>query len=72
MQPAGSVKLAGIDFPVYRVKWSGSLMGMSANGETVVSPELPIPVGITASIAYPGQALYVHVKVTDLRLEKSS
>ena len=72
VQPAGSVKLAGIDFPVYRVKWSGSLIGMSANGETVVSPELPIPVGITASIAYPGQALYVHVKVTDLRLEKSS
>ena len=72
VQPAGSVKLAGMDFPVYRVKWSGSLMGMSANGETMVSPELPIPVEITASIAYPGQALYVHVKVTDLRLEKSS
>ena len=72
VQPAGSVKLAGMDFPTYRVKWSGSLMGMSTNGETVVSPELPIPVEITASIAYPGQALYAHVKVTDLKLEKSS
>ena len=72
VQPAGSVELAGMDFPVYRVEWSGSLLGMSANGETMVSPELPIPVEITASIAYPGQGLYVHVKVTDLKLERSS
>ncbi len=72
VQPAGSVKLAGMDFPVYSVKWSGSLLEMSANGETVVAPQLPIPVEITASIAYPGEALYVHVKVTGLRLERLS
>ena len=72
VEPAGSVKLAGMDFPAYRVKWSGSIMGTSANGETMVSPELPIPLEITASIAYPGQSLYLHVKVTDMKLEKSS
>lgn len=65
----GTITLAGMDFEVYKVTWSGELVGMEAHGETKVVPELPFPVEIEASIAYPGSALYLHTTVTKIELE---
>jgi len=75
VEPAGEVKLAGMDFNVYKITWSGTVQysDVQANGETIVAPELPFPVEVTASLAMPGDgSIYVHAKLIDIKLEEAS
>ncbi|NJE05823.1 hypothetical protein E3E36_06630 [Thermococcus sp. M36] len=65
----GTISLAGMEFNVYKVTWSGQVVGIGTNGETKVVPELPFPVEIEASIAYPGDTIYLHTTVTEVNLE---
>ena len=65
----GTVDLGSMEFQTYKITWSGTLLGMSANGQTTVAPELPFPVEIEASISYPGNSIYVHTVVTGVELE---
>jgi len=74
VEPAGEVELAGMDFDVYRITWSGTVQysDVQANGETIVAPELPFPVEVTASLATPGGGgIYVHTKLVDIKLEET-
>ncbi|WP_297070573.1 hypothetical protein [Thermococcus sp.] len=70
----GKISLAGMEFRIYNVTWSGSFMGgLPANGYTLVVPELPFPVEIKASInGIGGGSIYLHTKITDITLEPSS
>jgi len=70
----GSVTLAGMSFDTYKVAWSGLVQGglAQANGETIVAPELPFPIEVTASLTMPGsEGIYVHAKLTDIKLEEA-
>jgi len=74
VEPGDDVSLAGMDFKTYKVTWSGVVQGglAQANGETVVAPELPFPVEVTASLAMPGDgSIYVHAKLIDIKLEEA-
>lgn len=65
----GSRELGGMRFHLYNVSWSGSVRGMfPAEGYTVITPELPFPVELNASV---GDA-HVHVILTNLKLEHTS
>ncbi len=70
----GDVSLAGMNFKAYKITWNGIVQnsGVQANGETIVVPELPFPVEVTASLAMPGNAAYVHAKLVDLKLQIAS
>ncbi len=70
--PGEEVSLAGMNFKTYRVTWNGIVQGglAQANGGTIVAPELPFPVEVTASLAMPGGgAIYVHAKLINVGLE---
>ncbi|MBP1911452.1 hypothetical protein [Thermococcus stetteri] len=69
----GTVNLGGMEFDLYNVTWSGSLMGASpANGYTLLAAELPFPVEIVASISgMEGGAMYLKVKITDIKIATS-
>ena len=70
----GEVTLSGMDFETYKVTWNGLVQGGLAqgNGETLVAPELPFPVEVTASLTMPGAGgVYIHAKLVDLKLENS-
>lgn len=74
VEPGDDVSLAGMAFKTYKVTWSGLVQGglAQANGETVVVPELPFPVEVTASLAMPGSgSIYVHAKLVDVKLEET-
>lgn len=75
VEPGDDVSLAGMEFKTYRVTWNGVVQGglAQANGGTIVAPELPFPVEVTASLTMPGGgAIYVHAKLIDIRLEGAS
>lgn len=69
----GTVNLAGMDFDLYNITWSGSFQGvLPANGYTLVAKELPFPVEVVASISgIGGGSLYLHVKITDIKMEEA-
>lgn len=72
MKEDSLVTLADMTFKTYKVTWDGITQnsGIQANGETVVAPELPFPLEITASLTMPGMGGWcIHVKLTDLKLE---
>ncbi len=72
VSPDGTISLAGMNFRLYNVSWSGSFMGaLPASGYTLVARELPFPVEIVASISgIGGGSLYLHTKITDIKMEK--
>ena len=75
VEPGDDVSLAGMDFKTYKVTWNGVLQNglAQANGGTIVAPELPFPVEVTASLAMPGDgSIYVHAKLIDIKLEEAS
>lgn len=68
----GKVGLAGIEFDLYKVTWSGLIenVDVPANGVTYVAPQLPFPVKVEAAISEMGAGgCYVKVELTDLKLE---
>lgn len=68
----GSVSLAGMDFDLYKITWSGLIenVDVPANGVTYVAPQLPFPVKVEAAISeMGGQGRYVKVELTGLKLE---
>ena len=65
----GTASLAGMDFKLYNVTWSGSWMGSPANGYTLVAKELPFPVEIAASFGSFEGGAYLHVRLIDIKLE---
>jgi len=68
----GKVSLAGIDFDLYRVLWEGvvSYTDVKAKGDTLVAPKLPFPVGVKATLSFPGQwSVEVYVRLEGLKLE---
>jgi len=71
----GSVTLAGMEFETYKIIWSGVVQGglAQANGGTIVAPELPFPLEVTASLTMPGGGgMYIHAKLVDIKLEETS
>ena len=72
VEPGDDVSIAGMDFKTYKVIWNGVVQGglAQANGGTIVAPELPFPVEVTASVSMPGMGgWYIHMKLTDIELE---
>ena len=70
----GKVSLAGIEFDLYRVAWSGLIENVEvpANGVTYVAPQLPFPVKVEAAISMAGaQGRYLKVELAELKLEES-
>ncbi len=75
VEAGDSVSMAGMTFDTYKVTWNGLVQGGLAqgNGETVVAPELPFPVDVTASLTMPGAGgLYIHARLVDLKIEPAS
>ncbi|ASJ03909.1 hypothetical protein A3L01_00435 [Thermococcus barossii] len=75
VKPGGPVTIAGMEFETYTITWNGIAQnsGIQANGGTIVAPELPFPVEVTASLAMPGGiGIYVHAKLIDMKLEETS
>ncbi|WP_240921971.1 hypothetical protein [Thermococcus sp. ES12] len=75
VEPGGPVTIAGMEFETYTITWNGIAQnsGIQANGGTIVAPELPFPVEVTASLAMPGGiGIYVHAKLIDMKLEETS
>ncbi|AEH25339.1 hypothetical protein [Pyrococcus yayanosii] len=72
VEAGNQVVIGGMTFDTYKVIWNGLVQGSLAqgNGETVVAPELPFPVEVSASLTMPGmEGLYVHARLVDLKLE---
>ncbi|WP_456423736.1 hypothetical protein [Thermococcus sp.] len=75
VETGNQVSIGGMTFDTYRVTWNGLVQGGLAqgNGETVVAPELPFPVEVTASLTIPGAGgIYVHAKLIGMKLELSA
>jgi hypothetical protein len=69
----GSVSLAGMNFDLYKVTWSGRIQNVEvpANGVTYVAPQLPFPVKVEAAISeMGGQGRYTKVELVGLKLER--
>ncbi|WP_461865293.1 hypothetical protein [Thermococcus sp.] len=71
----GKVSLAGIEFDLYKVTWSGLIenVDVPANGVTYVAPQLPFPVKVEAAISEMGAGgCYTKITLVGLRLDPTS